>query len=175
MKEIEERRNNIIIFNVKETPAEKEEDSLEADLNNIKEILTFSNPELRNTQIKDLKAANISRMGEFKSDATRPRPIKVTLQSKKIKYQILKNSKKMKDCTSHPKIGFKMDLTKKQQLEEKNLRLQLEERKKTEDVMIFKNKIILRADLAKHKAEFNEKNKESKPVKEKENESSQKA
>ena len=94
MKEIEERRNNIIIFNVKETPAEKEEDSLEADLNNIKEILTFSNPELRNTQIKDLKAANISRMGEFKSDATRPRPIKVTLQSKKVKYQILKNSKK---------------------------------------------------------------------------------
>ena len=69
-----------------------------------------------------------------------------------------------------------MDLiTKKQQLEEKNLRLQLEERKKTEDVMIFKNKIILRADLAKHKAEFNAKNKESKPVKEKENESSQKA
>ena len=162
MKEIEERKNNIIIFNVKESPADSEDVSLEADLSNIKEILTFSNPELTNTQIQDLKAANISRMGEFKADATRPRPIKVTLQSTKIKYQILKNSKKLKDCTSHPKIGYKMDLTKKQQLAEKNLRLQLEERKKTEDCMIFKNKIILRADLAKHRAEFNAKKSETK-------------
>ena len=60
----------------------------------------------------------------------------------------------MKDCTSHTKIGFRMDLTKKQQIEDKALRAELEERKKTEDVMIYKNNIILRSELQKHKDAF---------------------
>ena len=86
LKEIEERKNNIIIFNVKETPAENEEESLKADLENVKEILTFSNPELANTQIKKLDTSDITRMGQFKNDAKNPRPIIVTLQNQKNKF-----------------------------------------------------------------------------------------
>ena len=154
LKEIEERKNNLIIFNVKETPSNDEEQSLTADLANVKEILTFSNPDLANTQIKRLETSDITRMGLYKTEAEKPRPIIVTLQSQKTKFQILKNSHKMKNCTSHTKIGFRMDLTKKQQLEDKALRIALEERKKTEDVMIYKNKIILRSELDKHKADY---------------------
>ena len=154
LKEIEERKNNLIIFNVKETPSNDEEQSLSADLANVKEILTFSNPDLANTQIKRLETSDVTRMGLYKTEAEKPRPIIVTLQSQKTKFQILKNSHKMKNCTSHTKIGFRMDLTKKQQLEDKALRIALEERKKTEDVMIYKNNIILRSELDKHKADY---------------------
>lgn len=152
LKEIEERKNNLIIFNVKETPSNDVEQSLEADLANVKEILSFSNPELINSQIKKLETSDITRMGLYKAGATKIRPIIVTLQNQKTKFQILKNSQKMKDCTTHTKIGFRMDLTKKQQKEDKALREELEERKKTEDVMIYKSKIILRSELEKHKA-----------------------
>ncbi len=154
MKDQDERKNNVIVFNVKETPAEREEESKAADLNNIKEILTFSNPELAD-QINDLNETSISRMGRLNADATKPRPIKLTVKNTKTKFQILKNSQKTKDCTSHTKIGFKKDLTKKQQQEESVLRAELEERKKAgEDVMIFKRKVILRSERDKIKATF---------------------
>ena len=84
-------------------------------------------------------------MGLYKAGATKIRPIIVTLQNQKTKFQILKNSQKMKDCTTHTKLGFRMNLTKKQLKEDKALRVELEERKKTEDVMIYKSKIILRS------------------------------
>ena len=166
MKEQEERKNNVIIFNVKETPSEREEESKAADLNNIKEILTFSNPELAD-QINDLNETSISRMGRLNADATKPRPIKLSVKNTKTKFQILKNSQKMKDCTSHTKIGFKKDLTKKQQQEESVLRAELEERKKAgDDVVIYKRKVISRSERDRIKATFktrkNDPNRDSK-------------
>ena len=57
----------------------------------------------------------------------------------------------MKDCETHKNIGFKMDLTKKQQEEDKVLRLELAERKKNEDVMIYKKQVLLRSEVDKLK------------------------
>ena len=149
MKDIEERKNNMIIFNIQESNAENDEANQQEDLTKIKEILSHSNPDLTDSEIKNLDETSFTRMGREKSADvnSKPRPIKLTLSSQKIKYQILKNSHKMKTCEKHKGIGYKMDLTKKQQSEEKVLRLKLEERKKTEDVVIHKRQIILRTEL----------------------------
>jgi len=149
MKDIEERRNNMIIFNIQESNAESEEENQKEDLKKVKEILSHSNPELIETEINKLDETSFTRMGREKGAAadSKPRPVKLTLSNQKIKYQILKNSHKMKTYEKHQNIGYKMDLTKKQQLEDKELRLKLEERKKHEDVVIHKRKIILRTEL----------------------------
>ena len=156
-REFDERKNNLIIYNIKETISEDEAISLAADLENVKAVLTHTNPELKDTQIKSLSITDIHRLGSLSQPPTqqKPRPIKLVLKNQKTKYQVLKKAKKLKDCESHPKVGIKPDLSKKQQEEEKELKLELEERRKNnEDVMIFKKQIILRKDLAEHRKQF---------------------
>ena len=156
-RDFDERKNNLIIYNIKETISEDEAISLAADLENVKAVLTHTNPELKDTQIKSISITDIHRMGTLSEPPTqeKPRPIKLVLKNQKTKYQVLKKAKKLKDCESHPKVGIKPDLTKKQQEEEKKLKTDLEERRKNnEDVMIFKKQIILRKDLAEHKKQF---------------------
>ena len=151
IRELEERKKNLIIFGVKESETENEEEAESEDFSKVKEILSHSNPELVNKEIKEIDLSNMTRMGSKKEDATKPRPIKLTLKDNKTKFKFLKNSYKMKDCETHKNIGFKMDLTKKQQEEDKVLRLELAERKKNEDVMIYKKQVLLRSEVDKLK------------------------
>ena len=137
---------------------------MKEDLKKVQEILSHSNPELIESDIKSIDETCFTRMGRRKepSENQRPRPVKLTLKNQKTKYQILKNSHKMKTFEKQEHIGFKMDLTKKQQLEEKNLRKALEERKKTEDVVIYKKQIILRTEYESLKKQEQEKQEQEK-------------
>lgn len=162
IKDIEERRNNLIIFNIKESNAESEEESKKDDLKKVKEIIEFSNPELKDTIIQELNVESITRLGRKTRQSAsagqepKSRPLKLTLPTPSLKFKVLKNSFKMKDCQTHKKIGFKLDLTKKQQEEDKALREELEIRKsRQEDVMIFRGKVILRTELELYKKRIN--------------------
>ena len=76
------------------------------------------------------------------------------LPDEHLKFKILKNTHKLKNFTENPKVGVKPDLTRQQQHEEKELREELERRKKKgDDVMIFRGNVILRADHAKLRRE----------------------
>ena len=154
-RELDERKNNIIIFNLTESKSANDEASSEEDLQSIKEIITHTNPELKETVLKELKSDDFARMGTLKEGQNKPRPIKLTLKNQKVKYQILDNAYKMKTCRTHEKIGFRQDLTKKQQEFQRNLKKELEMIKQNnEDVMIYKNQVIFRKDLDKFKQEF---------------------
>ena len=155
----ESRKNNIILFNLKESLKTNEEEALTEDLNHIKEIIKITNPNIHETLAKKLNENNIYRMGSKPEVAdnenpAKQRPVKLTLPDEKTKFQVIKNSFKLKSCSTYPKIGLRMDLTKKQQIEDKQLRQEVERRKANgEDVMIFRNRVIKREDHQKLKDE----------------------
>ena len=157
LKEREERKNNLIIFNLKESLKEDMSEALKDDLHNIKEVLKITNPEMTENTIKDLTTSNINRLGRkptSQENVTKVRPIKLSLPNEATKYKIIRNTHKLKSCLAYPKIGFKFDMTRQQQVEERELKQELERRKEAkEDVMIFRGKVILRQDHMKLKRE----------------------
>ena len=190
LKEREERKTNLIVYNVSESAADDVEEQAREDLQNVKLVLKHTNPDLSNNIIEQLTVDKISRLGnkekEVKKDEatpdkkeepnpennaqnpnnddeskinkkkeSKPRPIKLSLPDEKTKFKILGNSKTLRNYQAQANIGIKPDLTRQQQLEDKELRQQLKKRKEDgEDVMIYKNKIILREEHAKLKQEF---------------------
>ena len=144
----EERKNNIILYNLPE--ADKNKDSVEqhdTDMQNVKDILNFVNKDVSTAKIE---SKDIERMGERKGhNETRPRPIKVVFPDFHSKIKIMKNAKKLAKYTNFRKIGLAFDKTKKEQLEDKILRDELN-KKRTEcpddGYIIFKGKIMKSSD-----------------------------
>ena len=166
LKDREERKNNLIVFNMKESVKEDVNEAVKEDLHQLKEILTVTNPEMKESIIKKLSTEHIMRLGRRNQnpDDTRTRPLKLLLPNESTKYKIIRNSYKLKSCANHPKIGFKFDLTRQQQADERELRQELEQRKAAnEDVMIYRGKIIERSQHLKLKNEHASKKDENKP------------
>ena len=145
--EIEKKKNNIIIYNLDET----DEDDLEADLKNVKEIIEKTSPELTN-EFQNIKKDCILRLGRKntaadKSSKPRPRPLRVKLPDEDFKLHILKNSNKIKKCPNFPNVYIKKDMTRKQHQADYELRKEKYERKTAgEDVIIYNDKVILRTE-----------------------------
>ena len=164
LKDREERKCNLMLFNLKESIKIKEEEAIE-DLESVKQVLQFTNPELKETTISKLSTNSIIRLGKKPdgppNENSKPRPVKITLPDEATKFKVLKMSHTLKSYTENPRIGLKLDLTKQQLIEEKELRKELQRRKDLkEDVMIFRNKVILRADHQKLKNELKAKESE---------------
>ena len=158
LKDREERKNKLIFFNISESTKANKEEAATEDLQKIKEILSHTNPDMKENTIKDLNTKNLKRLGDKSTDpnvTSKPRPIRVTFPDDKTKFKILNKSSLLKTLTSQQNIGLKPDLTKQQQKEDKELREELKRRKEqNEDVMIFRNKIIKREDHARLKKEL---------------------
>ena len=161
-KDREERKCNLIFFNITESTKTEAAEAAQEDLIMIKKILTHTNPDLAEKETKNLTEKNLKRLGTISTkpnETQKPRPIKVSLPDEKTKYKVLNNSNNLKSFQPMQNIGLKPDMTKLQQKEDKALREELKRRKDmNEDVMIFRNKIIKRADHATLKKELAEKN-----------------
>ena len=167
LKDRQERKTNLILFNIKESTKTEIAEAVKDDVKEIIKIFQHTNPELKE-KIGVLDEEKVVRLGKKKerdennADNTRPRPMKVTLPEEYLKFKILKNSHKFKTFAEHPKVGIKPDLTKQQQYEERALREELERRKKLkEDVMIFRGKVILRSDLQRLRSEASRESKDA--------------
>ena len=156
LKERQERKNNLILFNIKESTNADINEAIKEDVRAIQKVFQHTNPEMSDS-LSALDEEKIIRLGKKKEDSAssaRPRPVKVILPEEHFKFKILKNTHKLKNFTENPRVGVKLDLTRQQQIEEKELREELERRKKLgEDVMIFRGKVILRGDHAKIRKE----------------------
>ena len=163
LKEREERKNNLMIFNMKESTKNEFKEELKEDLLSVIQIIKHTNPELNDSITNQLSENNIKRLGKKKpttSDdvSTKPRPIKLTLPDEASKFKILKNSYKLKSFQDNNKVGLKLDLTKQQQCEERELRQELlKRREQNEDVMIFRGQVIKRSEHEKLKREYSSK------------------
>ena len=159
IKDKEERKCNLMMFNVTESSKTNSNEESTDDLQSVKNILQHTNPELNDTVINQLSCNNMKRLGRKSAstdeESSKARPLKITLPDESTKFKILRNSHKLKTFKNNEKVGLKPDLTKQQMSEERELRKELQRRRDmNEDVMIYRNKVILRADHEKLKKEF---------------------
>ena len=164
LREREERKNNLIFFNVKESTKEDDDEAIQEDIQIIKSIIQYTNPELPKVidKITEEKTIRLGKRPAPNDQSSKPRPIKLTLPQESDKYKIMKNSFKLKTFKEHPKIGVRLDLSKQQQLEEKALKEEVERRRNLkEDVMIFRGQVILRSDHSRLKKELDQRASES--------------
>ena len=120
-KEREEIQNNILIFNVPEADSDDED---KEDNQKIKEILNIIEPNIDTVTIKE----KMSRLGKRRTDATRPRPIKLTLQNQQQKSKILRASRKLKDSTKYKDVNISQEKTRKERKEYQKLKTELTEK-----------------------------------------------
>ena len=146
-KEREEKRSNIILFNVpeaanKDTKAEKEEDMI--TINNI-----FQEVHGEEEEFTPLNPNRITRLGGRKDGSTRPRPIRVTLDSTEEKWTIVRRSKNIRKVDAYKDITVQMDKTRKELQADRLIKAKCTEKRKQTglDYVIFAQEIMLRDDI----------------------------
>ena len=145
-REREEKKDNIIFFNLEEGEGKNEADDLLSDTEKVKQILKVVSPEV---EVEDLIASEVGRLGgRRKGTDTKPRPVRVTLKPG-TRSHILKNANKLKNST-HNKVGLSPDRTRSELAEFRAKRAEFVKRRDDgEEVVWFKGEIVLRADLNK--------------------------
>ena len=150
-KEVEEKQNCLIVFNMEEKK-EPDTDQSQEDVNMVKELFQVTNPDLDTSKLTKENVFRLRKKGNQGADAQTNKcaPIKVKLPNPKIKMSILSNGKKLKGHPKFGKVGIQMDMTKIEQEKHRALRTELNERRSNgEDVMIFDGQVILKSDRSK--------------------------
>ena len=152
-KEEEDRKNNLVVFNVEESDSRDGEK--EHDIGELKAILQEVCPE----ENLDLEKRKIVRLGQRKPPSAsngnakpKPRPIKIILDDGETRNRVLRQARRLKDSTKYKKIGLAADKTFKEREADKALRAELKRRKdQGEDVYISKGGLVVRGQ--EHKTE----------------------
>lgn len=113
VREQEERRNNLVLFNVEESKSHDTGDRIKHDKEEVKEIARICNVSIRRDEV--LKAVRLGKKGE------NSRPLVVKLSSEDKKRDMLKNADKL-GRSKYKKVGLQQDLTPKQKEKEKELK-----------------------------------------------------
>ncbi|KAH3707184.1 hypothetical protein DPMN_066581 [Dreissena polymorpha] len=120
-QEEESRVSNMIFFNVEEVKGK----SKESDAILIGEVLESLSIELERSQL-----ANITRLGRVTENGSKIRPIRVRIENREKRGEILRNAFKLKGMGKLSKVGIGRDLTQKQREHNANLRKLLEEKRR---------------------------------------------
>lgn len=143
-KEKDEKKNNLILFNLPETDATDEKEGQIEDLQRVKEVLNYVNG---GTAVQGLDDSNITRMGARKTDQTRPRAIKLQFSSSEKKMKILRNAKHLANHATFRILGISPDKTEQQRTADKERRaIMIERNAKGEDLVIYRDEIIPRSE-----------------------------
>ena len=112
-KDRDSRKNNIVIYNLKESTADTDQDKKEEDLNMCKDILK----EIKTDDKVTIN--NILRLGT--ETGGRVRPMLITLTNENEKWVVLKNAKNLKNTNKAwmKNIGISKDMTKQEREESK--------------------------------------------------------
>ena len=140
----EDRKNNLVVFNVEESGAPEEEKS--HDLSEIKSILRYVCPDV---DVDSVEEAEIFRLGQRKPPAAsnakpKPRPIKIKFKSTESKTSALRQARKLKDHKKYNRIGLAADKTQREREADKALRTEMMRRRSDEeDVYTRGGKLII--------------------------------
>ena len=146
-KERDDRRNNLIFFNVPESGAT--EDGEGDDIYKVKAVVRHV---CQLTEVDEVTSPSIVRLGDIRKPSPdqpnpRPRPIKLVFPESAIRDKVLKNARRLKD-SKFKKIGISPDKTKKEREEYEKARKEFRRRKDVlkEDVIMYKGEVFLRED-----------------------------
>ena len=104
-----DRRNNIIVFGIKENQATNQKDKQTEDIREIKKILN----EFCEVHLKEEDVAKVIHMGKYSE--SNKRPVIMTIKTEEKKKEIFKNLQKLR--RSDENITISHDLTQKQRKE----------------------------------------------------------
>ena len=155
-KEKEEKKNNAIIFGLEESKKEDgmtEDDTKKDDLSKVNKLLRAAQGD-EATPINDIN--QVTRLGKRKEDeSARPRPVKVSFDTSEEKWQLVRNSKKIKSTPCFKDVNVHHDRTKKELNEDRALKAECTKRRNQTglDYVIFAQKVMLRKDIDKFKEE----------------------
>ena len=144
------RKNNIIILRLNEQTSGDAKEKIEKDRQEVKKLLEITNPEL-NAEINEiLNNKRTFRLGRNYKEGDKPRPIKIELTDEDMKFDIFQGCRNLKN-SMYEHVSVQSDLSKEEQKQNYKLRQELRERKsKGEEVCIYNNTIILKADHPKN-------------------------
>ena len=158
--EKDNKKNNLIIFNLPESEGKDDGISAESkDLDKVKEILNFIDKDII-TPEADLSEKSISRIGNTKSnDISRPRPVKIEFPNQRPKNRAMRNARNLRDFNVYPKkIGISKDKSEAEMKKDRALRWKLvQKRKDGQDWTIYDDDVVLRKDIPKLRQEKEDK------------------
>lgn len=153
-KEKEEKKNNVIVFNLQEKVCETKEEKHQEDLSLSVQVIKEIGLDIDKEEIKE-----VHRIGKMQSSQEergeecnrRPRPLLIKLNDTRVKWEIVRNGKRIKETgKEHLKRAIIVpDQTKKERERNKKLRDELKERRDNgeEGWFIRKGQLARRAFL----------------------------
>ena len=145
-KEKEEKKNNIILFNLPEI-GEDTENPEDLDLKNTLEVLSHVDPDIKTDALNSIRVTRLYKRKTGQDPA--PRPIKITLDNPESRSKILSKAKKLKTYKKFGKLGLSADKTKKEREEYRQLKQQCEKLRgdSGKDYIIFRGKCVIRSTI----------------------------
>ena len=144
MQEKENRKNNIILYNVDESKKKGQEGEIE-DEKLTREIINYVQPELDGAPI-NIRIIRLGKPRDMTKADAKPRPIKVNFDHSGIALSLLRKAYRLKDFRLR-KVGLSADKTKLQREAEKSTREEYKRRKENkEDVCMFRGKVMTREE-----------------------------
>ena len=142
--EKEEKKNNVIVYNVPEATQSDDKTEMRDDLKIVKEIISVVHPNVDNVTLCD---KNVMRLGRRVTGKTRP--IKIQFKDDFSKGKVFRNSVKLRSHEKYKNINISNDKTKKELMADKILKDKLEAEKLArpgEDLIIYRGTIMPRKD-----------------------------
>ena len=148
-KEREDRKNNLVLFNIPEN--EDNDKGLELDKRYAADVCKFVDPEFSESSKSTSVEFKIERLGTRRkpspdNPSPRPRPIKICFSDHTRRDRVLKSARKLKD-SAYKHVGISADKTKEERDRDYLNRTELKRRKNEgEDVVLYRGDIILRSE-----------------------------
>ena len=142
--ELNDIKNNLILFNLPEAENNDGEIPEETDLKITKEIFECVDNTVDTSKFDTSK---VFRMGKRRQgNNIGPRPIKIILNSSSEKSKILSKTKKLRDSSSFGQVRISVDRTKKEREQYRQLKNRCDELRKEsgEDYVIFRGECVVR-------------------------------
>lgn len=152
--EEKERKNNLIIFNLKECVEDDVVKQRAHDKQTLVRMIEKICPEVKVSEIDEANFVRLGRKDKVKNDndVKKNRPVKLVLPEEKMKGKILKKAKGLKNLEEFRRVGIAPDKTMKERMVDKKLRTELLARKKDgEDAVIFNGKVMFRVEIEEEK------------------------
>ena len=148
-KEIEEKKCNIIAFNVPESKKTKEgKDDFIEDHKSVAAFLRHIHEDF-NEEATDPRHCKVKRLGRRREgEDDKPRPIKIEFDSQEMKEKALRNARLLKDYII-PRIGLSHDKTKKEIEQDRVLKGQLTKKREsdpTTEYQIYNKEIMTKEE-----------------------------
>lgn len=118
--ERQKRQSNIIIFGMKEQENLPKEDRINAEKEDVRNILYYISP--------DVTVKNIQRLGKYDNQSSKPRLVKVSLLNSEQAIQVLRKSPNLKKNDNLKNIYLSSDQTPSQISYYKKVKSELEDR-----------------------------------------------